>query len=496
MSRYAGILMPIFSLSSKYGIGDFSKSAKGFIDFLESAGQKYWQILPLSATSFGDSPYQSPSSFAGNPYFISPDALICDRLLHENDIDKREIESDKTSIDYEMLYNARLPLLKKAFYNSNHKNSKSYLNFLEENKNWIDDFSLFMALKNYFGGKVWTDWDYDIKIRKKEALKRFSLQLSDEIDFWKFVQFKFFEDWQKILDYAHEKGIEIIGDIPIYTSFDSADVWANPHLFQLDENLLPKACAGCPPDGFSSDGQLWGNPLYNWDAHKAEGYNWWKHRISHSLRIYDGLRIDHFRGFSEYYSIPSGSKNARLGTWKKGPGMELFNALSDITKNRLVIAEDLGFITSSVKQLLKDSGFFGMKVLEFGFDERDSGGSVYLPHNYPENSVCYTGTHDNEPLSSWILEITLSEQEMVRNYLCDFHTPLEKLYFPLICEALKSNSKICIIPIGDYLGLRNEARINTPGTLGNNWKWRIDDSLLTKELAQKIKFCTTLYARA
>lgn len=496
MSRKSGILLPLSSLASKYGIGAFSKDAYSFIDFLKASHQSYWQMLPICPTSFGDSPYQSPSSFAGNPYFISLEALINDGLLTSSQCDACDFGSDEGYVDYEKLYKNRYPLLRKAFLKSNHKKTQKYLDFLSRHRHWLDDYALFMALKKHFDGAVWTAWDEDIKRRTPSAMEKYSKILADEIDFWKFVQYKFFCQWDALHAYAKKNKIELIGDIPIYTSFDSSDVWANTHLFKLDSALLPTHVAGCPPDGFSENGQLWGNPLYDWDEHKKTDFVWWRNRLLHSFYLFDAMRIDHFRGFDEYFQIPYGSKNAKVGKWEKGPGMSLFSALQDITKDKLVIAEDLGFITPSVKQLLTDTGFFGMKVLEFAFDSRDSSGSgQYLPHNYPKNCAVYTGTHDNQTLPDWLSTIPRSELFMVREYLCDFYTPKKELSFPLVCEALKSPANICIIPIQDYLGLGKEARINTPATFGTNWRWRLLGNSLDRSVIDKISSSTLRYGR-
>ena len=490
--KKAGILLPVFSLPSDYGIGCFSESAYNFVDFLKNSGQSYWQILPLCPTSYGDSPYQSPSTFAGNPYMISLKELIKEGLLTKEECDSRDF-GDERYINYEKLYQNRYPLLKLAFSRSTHQNDKEYIDFINENEFWLSSYSLFTAIKGKFRGVSWTEWDEDIKKRLPDVLSKYQKELSDEIEFCKFVQFKFFSQWKALKRYANDSGIKIIGDIPIYASLDSSDVWANPELFMLDGNGSPQFVAGCPPDGFSDDGQLWGNPVYRWDAHQKDGFRWWISRLNHSLSLYDTVRIDHFRGFDEYYSIPGEMKNARTGKWEKAPGRELFSKL----KGADVIAEDLGFITDSVKELLEYTGFPGMKVVEFAFDSRDSGfQSDYLPHNYPENSVCYTGTHDNEPLSSWLESISEKELKMVREYLCDEYTPLDKLNLPMISCIMQSSSKLCIIPIQDYMGLGAEARINTPSTSGSNWRWRLKKSQLTKELQNTISKITHRYGRA
>ena len=493
--RKAGILLPIASLPSDYGIGGFTDSAYRFIDFLKDSGQSFWQILPIGPTSFGDSPYQSPSAFAGNPYFISIKKLNQKGLLEESEYANVDFGDTKNDIDYEKLYNERFIVLKKAFSRFNTSDS-NYQEFLKKNSLWLPDYALFMSLKGYFEEKPWQMWPEKIAKRDEDTLNRYKNLLKSQIEFWQFLQFEFFEEWLDIKKYANERGIKIIGDMPIYTAMDSSDVWQNPNLFQLDGTLSPIAVAGCPPDGFSAEGQLWGNPLYDWPEHKNQSYSWWKNRLSHCLTMFDIVRIDHFRGFDEYYSIPYPAENAVHGSWKKGPGLDLFLALGQVAKSDKIIAEDLGFITDSVKKLLSDTGFSGIKVLEFAFDSRDENAkNDYLPHNYPENSVCYTGTHDNQTLVSWLQTITPDEQNMVRDYLSDYYTPLEKLNIPLISLVLRSSAEISIIPIQDYMSLDDKARINTPSTLGTNWRWRLKKEDLTEELSKMILKMTRLSGR-
>ena len=492
--RKAGILLPITSLESKYGIGCFSKAAYDFVNKLCLAGQSYWQILPIGHTGFGDSPYQSFSSFAGNPYMISLEALIDDGLLTVDECDSVDFGDNETRIDYEKIYKNRYPLLKKAY--ERYSKDDEYNSFETKNAYWLDDYSLFMALKEYFLQKPFYEWEKSIRLREQNAMKEYKQKLFYEIEFWKFVQYKFYSQYYKLKEYANEKGIKIIGDIPIYTAQDSADVWANPKLFQLDENLFPQFVAGCPPDGFSPEGQLWGNPLYKWEKHSLDGYKWWIERLRHSFLMYDVLRIDHFRGFDEYYSIKYGAKNAVCGEWKKGPGLSLFVAMEKALGKKNVIAEDLGFITNSVKKLVKDTGYMGMKVIEFAFDRNDTGdANDYLPHNYIKNCVVYTGTHDNPTISSWFSQISQDEKTIVRNYLYDYYTPDKKMYLPLICLALQSPADLCIIPMQDWLGLGDNARINTPSTLGNNWVWRLRENEFSYEKAKEISTITKRYGR-
>ena len=394
--RKAGILLPITALPSEYGIGCFSKSAYDFVDWLSEAGQTYWQILPLCQTSYGDSPYQSPSSYAGNPYMISVKGLIDEGLLEKEEVENLDFGQNSEDIDYNRIYETRYALLRKAY--KRHKGEEFFKAFKKKNKVWLEDYALFMAIKESNGGVIWQKWEKDIRTRSKDALEQCREILEEEVGFWEFVQFKFYEQWGKLKSYANKKGVFIIGDIPIYVSADSADVWANPTLFKLDEEGLPTEVAGCPPDGFSLKGQLWGNPIYRWDAHKKDGYSWWIKRLEHCFDMYDLLRIDHFRGFDEYYAIPYGNEDAVDGKWEKGPGISLFNKMKKKLGEKDVIAEDLGFITPSVKELLKESGFAGIKVLEFAFDSRDTGSkNDYLPHNYQENCVALRGPTITKP---------------------------------------------------------------------------------------------------
>ena len=492
MERSAGILLPISSLPSKYGIGCFDKAAYAFVDFLKDAGQSYWQILPLGPTSYGDSPYQSFSTFAGNPYFISLDALCEEHLLTQKECEAAALP-DTDCIDYSGLYETRYSLLRKAYNRMENDNAVSEFTASQP---WLEDYALFMALKDHFGGVSWDNWTEDIRLRKEEALKHWKERLAKEIGFYQFLQYQFFRQWNNLKAYANANGIRIIGDIPIYVAFDSADAWANPELFQLDEMGLPKAVAGCPPDGFAADGQLWGNPLYDWEYHKKTSFKWWIERLRQCFAMYDVVRIDHFRGFDEYYAIPYGDKTAKNGHWEQGPGMELFRAMESALGKREVIAEDLGFMTDSVRQLVKDSGFPNMKVLEFAFDSRDTGSrNDYLPHNYDENCVAYTGTHDNQTIAAWFQTITDEERSMAREYLCDAYTPEENLHRVFISLTMRSRAKLCIIPMQDWLGLDDRSRINVPSTVGTNWKWRLLQHELTKPLQEEISKATQLYGR-
>ena len=496
MRREAGILLPISSLPGPYGIGCFSRSAYAFVDWLKEAGQSYWQILPLGPTSFGDSPYQSFSTFAGNPYFIDLEALIQEGVLTREECDAAGLEGDPTGIDYETLYLHRYSLLRLAYQRSDISKDPDYQRFVADNSWWLSDYALFMAVKGRFDGAPWTEWAEDIRLRWGSALDWYRRELYFEIEFQQYMQFVFFRQWAALRNYAHSQGIRMIGDIPIYVAMDSADVWAHPELFQLDGKNVPTAVAGCPPDGFSATGQLWGNPLYRWDYHRQTGYDWWMSRLWYCFQIYDVMRIDHFRGFDEYYSIPYGETTAVSGHWEKGPGLDFFRTMERRLGRHEVIAEDLGYVTDSVRQLVRDSGFPGMKVLEFAFDSRDSGSANdYLPHNYIENCVAYTGTHDNETVAGWLTSITPEELQMVRDYLCDHCTPDQELYKPFTALALGSVARICVIPLQDYLGYGNSCRINRPSTVGTNWRWRVTAEELTDGLKAEILAAAKRYGR-
>ncbi len=496
MRRESGILLPIFSLPSPYGIGCFSKEAYDFVDQLKEAGQSYWQILPLGPTSYGDSPYQSFSTFAGNPYFISLDELVEEGVLTQEECDEADFGKAKRTIDYAKLYKNRYPLLRKAYERSRVWENEDFLRFKEENSWWLRDYALFVAVKDRFEGKAWTEWAEDIRLRWANAMEYYQRELYYEIEFYEYLQYLFIRQWEKLKAYANSQGIRIIGDIPIYVAMDSADTWANPELFQLDADNRPLAVAGCPPDGFSATGQLWGNPLYRWDYHRQQGYSWWIRRLAYCYKLYDVVRIDHFRGFDQYFSIPADAETAVDGHWEQGPGIELFHAVTRALGQKDIIAEDLGYVTDSVRQLVRDSGYPGMKVLEFAFDSRDSGcASDYLPHNYPENSVVYTGTHDNETIQGWFHSINPEERKMAREYLCNPDTPDENMYMPFISLAMRSKARMCIIPIQDYMGLDNRSRINVPSTVGKNWRWRLTSGQVNQKLLDQIAGVTLRYGR-
>lgn len=489
--RAGGILLPVSSIPSKYGIGTFSKEAYEFVDFLAKAGQTYWQILPLGPTGYGDSPYQSFSTFAGNPYYIDLEQLTRAGYLTEEDCEGCDYGSNEEYVDYEKIYNSRFKILYKAFVNSKIESSSEFKDFVRKNEAWLSDYALYMAIKDSLGGISWAQWDEDIKTRKSSALEKYKKELKEQILFYEFQQFLFKSQWTKLKEYANEKGILIIGDIPIYVAFDSADTWANPSLFQLDESCTPIGVAGCPPDAFSATGQLWGNPLYRWEYHKKTGYEWWMRRISYCYELYDVVRIDHFRGFDEYYSIPYGNPTAEFGKWEKGPGYDLFKVMKEKLGNKPVIAEDLGFLTPSVLKLVKKTGYPGMKILQFAFDSREE--SDYLPHNYTSNSVVYTGTHDNDTTLGWLNAIGRKDKSFAKRYLNIKSN--KDIEWEFIRAALSCVSETAIIPMQDYLGLGSEARINIPSTLGNNWKWRMVKGSLTEELAEKIYKMSKMYGR-
>lgn len=495
--RRCGILLPVSSLPSRYGIGCFSKEAYEFVDQLYEAGQSYWQILPLGPTSYGDSPYQSFSTFAGNPYFISLEDLIKEGVLTQAECEEADFGDKETDIDYAKIYKSRFLLLRKAYDRSGIEENQDFIRFCGEQASWLSDYALFMAIKEgEFGGRSFTEWPEDIRLKRQSAADEYSKKLCKDIEFQKYMQFKFYEQWTKLKSYANEKGIKIIGDIPIYVSMDSSDVWSNPGLFQLDESLRPIGVAGCPPDAFSASGQLWGNPLYNWDVHKKTRYSWWIKRIQHCFKMYDVLRIDHFRGFDEYYAIPFGEDTAKNGRWEAGPGMDLFNEVYKELGEQQIIVEDLGYVTDTVKQLVKDSGYPNMRVLEFAFDSRDTGSaSDYLPHNYPQNCVVYTGTHDNETLLSWFKNITPDERGMVRKYVNNYSNSVEDVCMSLIRLSLGSVARLCVVPMQDYLLLDDKARMNKPSTIGTNWRWRLKKGQFDVKLQMELRDMAKTYGR-
>ena len=489
--RESGILMHITSLPGPYGVGSMGKSAYSFVDFLKKAGQSYWQILPLTPTSYGDSPYQSCSTFAGNHYLIDLDLLVEEGLLKEEELTAIEWCDRENKVNYGILYQNRLKVLRLAY--GRFESNEEFLRFCRENDSWLSDFALFMALKDANEGKSWYQWDEAIKARKPDAMRQARLKLWKEISFYSFVQYLFYKQWTALRAYACKNGVQIIGDVPIYVPLDSADVWSNPELFQLDEELTPTAVAGCPPDAFSDDGQLWGNPLYRWDLMSQQGYSWWINRLAAAGKLYDVIRLDHFRGFEAYWSIPYGDKTARGGKWIKGPDMEFIQAIKKNLPKLKLIAEDLGVLTDEVIALRDESGFPGMKVLGFAFDSRDP--SDYLPQAYLPNSVCYTATHDNMTTRQWFDTASEEAVEYAVEYMA--LTEKEGYVWGVIRTAFSSVSDLCVTPMQDFLNLGEEARMNFPGTLSDaNWSWRAEKDMITDTLAQKIGKMTRLYNRA
>ncbi len=489
--RKSGVLLPISAIPSSYGIGGFSKEAFSFVDHLRESGIGYWQILPLGPTGYGDSPYQSFSTFAGNPYYIDLEQLIDEGLLTKKECNAADYGGNDSYVDYEKIFNTRFKLLRLAYERSGHKDTDEYKTFHSNMSAWLENYAMFMSIKDSFGGKSLAEWPDDIRRRDESALKEYGERLGDDVDFYKFLQFLFFKQWDALKLYANENGVRIIGDIPIYVAFDSADTWANPELFQLDEAHNPTAVAGCPPDAFSATGQLWGNPLYNWDYHRSTGFDWWVRRIAHCVTIYDVVRVDHFRGFDEYYSIPYGDKTAENGHWCKGPGIDLFNTVKWRLGNASIIAEDLGFMTDSVRTLVRDTGYPSMKVLQFAFDSREP--SNYLPHNYNENCVVYTGTHDNDTCKGWFKSISRADKAFAMEYLGGGFTG--EVSWDLIRMAFSSVAKLAVIPMQDFLELGSEGRTNTPSTLGDNWKWRMKKGDFTKSLEKRIHRLNWIYGR-
>lgn len=479
--------MPISSLPSPYGIGTLGAEARKFADFLAAGGQSCWQLLPVGPTSYGDSPYQSFSSFAGNPYFIDLDILAEWGLLEPEEYQFLNWGNDPGQADYELLYKNRFQVLRLAVSRLS-RGDKFEMRGTLWGADWLEDYALFMALKDKFGGASWLDWPEELRLREPASLALARKELAAEIDFWKWVQHLFFSQWWSLKEYVNQKNISIIGDLPIYVALDSADVWANPDQFQLDENGRPTEVAGCPPDGFSADGQLWGNPLFDWERMKKDGYAWWLKRIAWQFQICDTLRIDHFRGFDSYYAIPYGDATAKNGRWKPGPGIGFFKAVNKALGKKDIIAEDLGFLTPSVHKLLKDSGYPGMKVLEFAFDSRDTG-SDYLPHCYSPHCVVYAGTHDSDTIQGWMASAPKKDVSFAKAYLR--LSKREGYHWGMMRSAWASPADLAVMQFQDLLGLGSEARMNTPSTLGNNWKWRAlpgtFDEKLSKRLYREMK---------
>ena len=493
LERGAGILLPISSLPSPYGIGTMGRDAYDFVDMLKRAGQKYWQVLPIGPTSFGDSPYQSFSAFAGNPYFIDLDTLIAEGLLTKEEVESYKWADSDDEIDYARLYRQRFEVLRKAFGRSEHKDSRGYADFIKENEQWIDDYALYMAIKADHNNREWLAWEPAIKKRKPEAMAAYREKLGEDVEFYKFLQFKFCEQWMPLKEYANRNGISIIGDIPIYVALDSADVWANTDQFQLSGSLAPAVVAGCPPDMFSSYGQKWGNPIYDWDVMEKDDFAWWKKRIAASAKLYDVIRIDHFIGIVRYYSIPANGE-PKDGYYRQGPGKKLIDAIDSAIGSSKVIAEDLGVVVPEVQKLVKESGYPGMKVLEFAFDGNTA--NEYLPHNHAKNYVAYIGTHDNDMLKSYISGQSEDLQEYMMKYL--MADSLDDVAEKMIHALYMSSADTVILQMQDILGKDNSARMNYPSTLGGNWKWRLTKGAtweFTQKHIDKLRDLTRLYGR-
>ena len=491
MERYSGILMPLSSLPSPHGIGTLGKAAYDFIDFLSASGQRYWQLLPLCPSSCGNSPYSSYSTFAGEALYIDLDILASEGYLKSSEIEELEWGDDGEKTDYDLVLHNSDILLRRAFERRFWLEKGRVTNFRKENR-WVDDYSLYMALKKHFNMASWTEWPEDIASRESQALERYSRLLRDEADYYAFCQYLFYAQWDKLHEYAVEKGIAFIGDMPIYVSLDSVDVWSEKRFFLLDEKNVPVEVAGVPPDAFTEEGQLWGNPLFDYDEMARDGYGWWIRRMDGARRLYDTVRIDHFRGFESYWAVKYGEKSAKNGVWRTGPGMKLVGVFTSWFYDLHYIAEDLGIITDGVRQLLRDSGLPGMKVLQFAFDAE--GESDYLPHNCTENSICYVGTHDNDTVMGWLETESAENVEFARDYM--HITPDEGWCWGFIRTGMATRSRIFIVSMQDVLELPHSARMNTPGVAEGNWTWRMSHDAITPALTQKLLRYTQTYRRA
>ena len=489
--RASGIIMHLTSLPSPYGIGTMGKAAYEFVDFLADARQHYWQVLPLNPLGAQESPYSASSAFAGNPLLIDLDLLVADGWLDAEEVKAVSWEKDPERVDYPLMRRERLKLLHQAYERFIGASNRDFIEFVKTEQGWLQDYALYEALHSKYDAS-WTDWDVDLRRRDPEALARCRGEMKYEVAFHYFLQFVFFGQWNKLRQYAKKKGVHIIGDVPIYVPQDSADVWANQHLFDLDQDGQPNAVAGCPPDYFSEDGQLWGNPVYRWDVMKAEGYRWWLNRLEAASKMYDVIRLDHFRGFESYWAVPAGSKTARNGAWLPGPGMDLIGRVKEYLPETRFIAEDLGFMTPAVIQLLQDSGFPGMKVLQFAFNAGPS--SAYLPHAQIRHCVCYTGTHDNATLRQWLDEADDTELTFAREYLALSNA--EGYAWGIIRGGMGTVADLFVAQMQDYLGLGKSGRMNVPGTVSpDNWSWRAKPGVFTKELSKRIADMTIRYGR-
>ncbi len=491
--RSAGILLHPTSLPGSYGIGTLGKHAFDFVDFLASAGISLWQILPLGPTGYGDSPYQSLSAFAGNPYLIDPEAL-CEEGLISSELVEESVQQNRGTIDFGRLFQEKNRMLDEAWKQFNRKGSSAAKLAFEEfslrNASWLNDFSLFMAIKESFNHRSWTQWPEPLKIRNQKALKRFSIEHQDRVQRHKFVQFLFFQQWSTVKTYTNAAGIRIIGDIPIFVALDSADTWAHPELFQLDEHHTPTKVAGVPPDYFTATGQLWGNPLYDWEANRLRDYSWWIERMESTLAMVDILRIDHFRGFESYWAVPAEETTAVNGCWEPGPGRDLFDTIEANLGPLPIIAEDLGFVTKEVHELRDSLGFPGMRILQFAFE--NEGENIDYPHTYVRNCVVYTGTHDNDTCRGWLEHASAEARARALRYL---GTDAETFSWDMIRTAWASCADLALAPMQDFLNLGSESRMNFPGKAGGYWTWRMADNSLSPELAERIRILGKTFFR-
>lgn len=496
LPRGAGILLPVSSLPSPHGIGSLGRAAYEFVDFLARAGQRYWQVLPLGPTSYGDSPYQSLSAFAGNPYFIDLDRLAAQGLLTPEELRESDEESgaagDASRVDYGGLFSSRFRVLRRAYGRSGHGGTPEYRAFCGANAFWLEEYAVYMAIKTALGNRAWTQWPDELRLCGPGALKKCGESLRGEIDFWKFCQYAFYSQWDALRAYANRRNVRIIGDIPIYVALDSADVWANSRWFQMDADRRPVAVAGVPPDMFSATGQLWGNPLYDWEAMEPDGFSWWRERMRASARLYDILRIDHFIGIRRYYSIPAGEKTAMHGRWRPGPGKKLLEAFSGELHGTKIIAEDLGVVTPAVRRLKQQAGYPGMKLMEFGFDSGPE--NEYLPIHFEANCVAYGGTHDNETLAGFFGARKGPALAFAREYL----QVRRRRDIPgaVIRAAYASVADTVVFQMQDLLGLDNRARMNRPATIGGNWEWRLAPGQTTDALAGRLAALAWTYGRS
>ena len=490
--RSSGVLMHITSLPGEFGIGTFGKSAYDFVDFLEETKQTYWQILPLTTTSYGDSPYQSFSAVAGNLNLIDFSLLKEDGLLEESDYVNVNFGENPEKVDYALLFEARRPILEKAVANTSKNNEvlAEIEKFEAENSSWLADYAEYMAIKESFGYKSFIHWDEDIKKGEQAAREKYRTELQDSIRYYTVTQYFFFKQWLALKEYANEKGIKIIGDMPIYVSADSVEMWTMPELFKVDANNEPLYVAGCPADDFSPTGQLWGNPIYDWEKHKEQGFSWWIYRVQESFKIYDVLRIDHFKGFSDFWQIDKDAENAVNGTWEAGPGIELFQKIKEQLGDLPIVAEKLGFIDAKAEKLLDDSGYPGMKILQFAFPGEDN---LDRPHHYTQNSVAYTGTHDNDVVNGWYEKLSESEKELVSEYLN--RRDDETITEAMIRGIYSSVSDYAIVTMQDLLDKDATSRMNVPSTVGGNWEWRMLAEDLTEERKEFLRNITVRYSR-